>query len=551
MNFDKLFNSQTKSLGWAAVLVGISTFISRILGLIRDRLLASQFGAGESLDVYFAAFRIPDFVFGILIVGGITAAFLPVFAEHFTKNKEQAWELTSNILNSFLIILVLTCGLLALFSPQLIKIIVPGFSPESKALTTALTRIMFLSPILFGLSSIFSGLLQYFHRFLAYGLAPILYNLGIIIGILFFVPVFGILGLAYGVILGALLHLLIQVPAAINTGFKYKAIFNLKMPGLKKIFVLMVPRIISQASYHLNLVVITAIASLLTVGSVAIFNFSNNLQWFPVGLVGVSFAVASFPTLSRTWANGQKKEFLESFSSVFRKILFFIIPATVLIYLFRAQLVRLILGAGKFGWWETRLTAASLGLFSFGIFAAALAPLLARAFFSFQDTKTPTLISIASMILNIIFAFFFVWVFSSVNFFQRIFTDFLKLQSISDVRVIGLPLALSLSGIFQFALLYLILKKKIKEFWPGREISLSFKKIALASLLMGFLGYLIRQLITPFINMQTFNGVFIQTAIAGFFAIAFYLVLTHYLGLEEIDSIKKSFLNKFYGTRKN
>ncbi len=551
MNLEKFFNSQTKSIGWAAVLIGISVLISRLLGLIRDRLLAGQFGAGESLDVYFAAFRIPDFVFGILIVGGITASFLPVFAEYFNKDREKAWQLTSNVLNSFLILLILTCGVLAIFTPQLIKIIAPGFNQANKALTVGLTRIMFLSPVLFGLSSIFSSILHYFNRFLAYSLAPILYNLGIIIGILFFVPIFGIFGLAYGVILGALMHLLIQVPAAINSGFIYKTIFNLKMPGLKKIFVLMVPRTISQASYHVNLVVITAIASTLSIGSISIFNFSNNLQWFPIGLIGVSFAIASFPILSKTWANGQKKEFLNNFSATFRKILFFIIPASVLIFLLRAQLVRLVLGTGKFGWRETRLTAASLGFFSLGIFAAALIPLLARAFFSFQDTKTPTIISISSMVLNIVLAFFFVWLFSFSNIFQKFAVELLKLKSIFDIRVVGLALALSLSAIFQFILLYLILKKKIQEFWPGKEICQSLKKIIIASILMGIFAYLIRQFIAPFVNMQTFSGVFIQTAIAGIVGVAVYLVLAHFLGLSEVKSIKRILLGNFYGTRKN
>lgn len=545
MNFERLFNSQTKSITFAALLIGISTLISRVLGLLRDRLLATKFGAGETLDVYFAAFRIPDFVFGILILGGISAAFLPVFSEYFHKDKKQAWQLTNNVLNSFLILLILICGLLVIFTPQLIKIITPGFSPENKVLTIAMTRIMFLSPILFGLSSIFSGILQYFHRFLVYSLAPILYNLGIIFGILFFVPIFNIFGLAYGVILGAFLHLIIQVPAVINSGFKYKAIFNLKMPGLKKMFKLIIPRTISQASYHFNLVVITAIASTLTVGSIAVFNFSNNLQYFPIGLIGISFAVASFPVLSKTWARGNKKEFLEKFSATFRKILFFVIPVSVLIFLLRAQLVRIILGAGKFGWWETRLTAASLGLFCLGIFGTSLIPLISRAFFSFQDTKTPTIISVIAMVLNIIFAFLLVWLLGSSNIFQQIVIGFLKLKSISDIRVIGLPLALSLASIFQFSLLLIILRKKLADLWLGKEIRFSLKKIIIASFLMGIFTYLLLQIIAPFTNMQKFWGVFSQTVIAGLFGVAIYLLLTHSLGCPEIKSIKYSVLKKF------
>jgi putative peptidoglycan lipid II flippase len=345
-----ILNSKTKTITFAAFLLALSTLISRILGLVRDRLLAGRFGAGEELDIYFAAFRIPDFFYGILIAGGITAAFLPVFSEYFSKktSKENEWspqvlEFTNNILNCFLILLILICLILAIFAPLIIKFIIPGFSPENKALTIALTRIIFLSPIFFGLSSVFSGILHFFNKFLVYSLAPILYNLGIIFGILFLVPSFGVFGLAYGVILGAFLHLIIQIPAAKNSGFKYKPLFNFKYSGLKKVFKLMIPRTIGSAAYHINLVVITAIASTLTAGSITIFNFSNNLHYFPIGLIGTSFAISSFPVFSKFWARGQKREFLDSFSSSFRQIIFFIIPISLLIFILRAQIVRLVL----------------------------------------------------------------------------------------------------------------------------------------------------------------------------------------------------------------
>jgi len=320
------FNSQTKTITFAAAILGLSALFSRLLGLIRDRLLAGNFGAGEELDIYFAAFRIPDFVYGILIMGGIAAVFLPVFSEYYKKNENDAWRFVNNLLNTFLFLLILLCSVLALLTPFLIDLIAPGFSPEKKDLAIDLTRIMFLSPILFGLSSLFSGILHYFNRFLAYSLAPILYNLGIIFGILFLVPIFGLPGLAYGVILGAAAHWLFQIPAAIVSGYKYKPVFNFRSPGISKVFKLMIPRTVGAAAYHLNLIVITAIASTLTVGSIAIFNFSNNLQYFPIGIIGASFAIAAFPGLCRTWAAGLKEEFSETFSSTFRQILFLIIP---------------------------------------------------------------------------------------------------------------------------------------------------------------------------------------------------------------------------------
>jgi len=314
---NRIFNSQTKTLTSAASLVGLSALISRFLGLIRDRLLAGRFGAGTELDIYFAAFKIPDFVYGILITGGIVGTFLPLFSDYFQKEKEKGWDFANNVLNCFLICLLIICAILFLFTPQILDFIVPGFSPKEKIITTNLTRIMFLSPIFFGLSNIFSGILHYFNRFLTYSLAPILYNLGIILGILFLVPRFGIYGLSYGVILGAFSHLIIQIPSAISAGFSYKSTFNFKLPGLKRMFKLMVPRTIGAAASHINLIVITGLASTLVSGSIAIFNFSNNLQYFPIGIIGVSFAIAAFPVLSKTWANGQKERFSDGISSYY------------------------------------------------------------------------------------------------------------------------------------------------------------------------------------------------------------------------------------------
>lgn len=548
--FNRFFNFETKSLTFAAILLTFSTLISRLLGLFRDRLLAGKFGAGQELDIYFAAFRIPDFIYGILITGGIVATFLPIFSEYFKKNKKEAWQLTSNILNCFLILLIFICGILAVFTPQILDFITPGFSQDQKTLTVQLTRIMFLSPIFFGLSSIFSGILQYFNRFLIFSLAPILYNLGIIFGILFLVPVFGLLGLAYGVILGAVLHWLIQIPSALSVGFQYQIFFNFKDSGLLKIFKLMTPRVIGAVAYHLNLIVVTAIASTLVAGSIAIFNFSNNLQYFPIGLIGISFALASFPKLSWAWAEGQKEKFLNYFSSTFRKILFLIIPISFLMFLLRAQLVRIILGTGQFGWLETRLTAASLGIFSFSILAFSLIPFLARTFFSFQDTKTPVKIGIFSMVLNIILCFLFVWLLGFPNVFQDFMVNFLKLQGIKNIEVIGLALALSISGIFQSSLLLIFLRKKFgavlfKKIWS------SYKKIILASFIMGFFIYLTLYFTALIINLQTFLGVLFQLIIAVIIGSIVYLLTSYLLGSAELQLIISLIKNNHLKQRSN
>ena len=544
----KLLNSKTKTITLSALLLGVFALISRLLGLLRDNLLANLFTKSQT-DIYFASFRIPDLVYGILITGGIVASFLPVFSEYLKKNEKEAQILTANVLNCFLLCLIVLCSILAIFTPYFINFIVPGFTFEQRAQTITLTRILFLSPILLGISAIFSGILQYFNLFFAYALAPILYNLGIIIGILLLAPIFGLKGLALGVILGAFFHLFIQVIPALKHGFKFIFSFNFFHPGLKKIFKLMIPRTIGSATWHINLIVITAIASTLASGSIRVFNFAQNLQGVAVGLVGIPFATAAFPFFSRHFVQNEKEKFLETLNKTFSRILFLIIPLSVLIFLLRAQIVRLILGTsilgrGLFDWWDTRLTAASLGIFSFSLFASCLVPLLSRAFFAQQDTRTPVKIALGAMGLNIFLSFFLVKLLSYPNLFQSVLTNFLKLQGIESIPVVGLPLALSLATVFQFFLLLLYLKRKLSNLNFGK-IYQNFSKIFLASILMGIFTYLTLQIFALFLNTATFFGLLIQTVSAFLLGSFIYFLFSLLLKNPESEMILNFLKTKF------
>jgi len=460
---NRLFNSQTKTITGGALILAISALISRLLGIVREWLLASKFGAGPELDIYFTAFRIPDLIYNVLIAGGIVVAFLPLFSEYFSKDEKEAWQFATNLLNVLLIFLILISLLLFIFTPALLKLIAPGFSPEAQARCISLTRLMLLSPILFGLSSIFSGILQYFNRFLVYGLALILYNLGIILGIWFLSPYFGILGVCLGVILGALFHFLIQVPSGINCGFSYKPILKFQDPRIKRVFVLMFPRVFGIAAHQINLMVITAIASTLTLGSITVFNFANNIQSLPIGIIGISFAIAAFPKFTKFQAEAKNGELIARFRSIFLKILYLIIPTSFLVFILRNQIVNLILRHGRFSQLSAQLTAASLGLFCFGLWASTLIPLTLRAFFALQDTKTPTLIAIFTVVLNIILSIALVSFLKEPTLFQAALLKTFKLEAIEGFEVLGLPLAFSLSSIFQFILLLIFLLKKINE----------------------------------------------------------------------------------------
>lgn len=545
MNLNWLLNHQVKTVSIAALFLATSSLISKFLGVIRNWLLAKNFGAGPDLDVYFAAFKIPDFVYQILILGGISVAFLPLFSEYSAKNKKEAWDFVANCLNIFMVLLILLCLVLFISAPLLVKLIAPGFDYQQAQKTIVLTRVMFLSPILFGLSSIFSGILQYFNRFLIYSLCPILYNLGIILGILFLAPRFGILGVALGVILGAFLHLAIQAPAIFSSGFRYKRIFNLGDARIKKVFMLMIPRTFGISAQQINLFVITAIASTLGVGAISIFNFANDIQYFPIGVVGISFAVAAFPALSKSWAQNQKEKFIENFSLVFRQILYLIIPISILIFVLRNQIIEVILRHGEFSAMAAQLTSASLALFCFSIFASTLIPLIFRAFFSFKDTKTPTIIAIASVVLNVVLSFLLTkalvspdnswWGIQFNGFLRNVFT----LDNVENISVLGLPLAVSVSSIFQLFLLTFFLKKKLIGF-NIKEILISLTKIFIAVAVMLIVLY----------NIPAPKGAIWQLGIMGFIGFLVYTSTTLILDSPEVKSVKtflskkKSLLNK-------
>ncbi|OGD25356.1 murein biosynthesis integral membrane protein MurJ [Candidatus Azambacteria bacterium RIFCSPHIGHO2_01_FULL_40_24] len=529
----KFLNSKSQKISSAALIVALFALISRIFGLWRDRLLAGQFGAGQTLDIYYAAFKIPDLIYNLLIVGAISSAFIPVFHEYLTKDKDDIWRFVGNILNILLLALLIFSVILILFAPWLIFFIAPGFDQPSLDLTVKISRVLFLSPLLLGISALISALLQTYSRFLITSLAPIFYNLGIIFGIIFLAPSFGIWGLAYGVILGAFLHFIIQVPSLFNIGFKPKIILDFRNPGLIKIIKLWFPRTLGLLALQINSIVATAIASSLAIGSIAIFNFADNLRWVPIGIIGVAFSTAAFPAMSLAYAQGKKDLFLKRFSLAVRQTFFIVIPISLLFFVFRAQIVRIILGTGEFGWDETRLTAAVLGLFSFGIFAAALLPLFTRAFFAFHNTKTPVFINIISMSINVTLSFLFVTIFIKFPVLSHILANFLKVNDIKGIAILGLPLAITIASIINIAWHWFDLKKHIGDFGTS-EIKKSLTKIIAASAIGVVFAYVGLYLLNIVFNTRTVFGLFLQTSGAFILAAFGYLITAFILKSEEI-----------------
>jgi len=531
LNNNILLNSKpSSSVASAAFLITLAGLSSRVLGLLRDALLTSKFSAGDTTDIYFAAFRVPDLIYNLLILGALSAAFIPVFTGLISNKKEEdAWRLANGVMNIAIFFIVVISLILAIFAPYVMKIITPGFSPEKLEKVIIFTRIMFLSPLFLGISGILGGILTSYKRFLIYSFAPVFYNLGIIIGIVFFTDFWGPVGLAWGVVFGALLHMMVQYPAARNLGFRYHwSVFkNFANNDVRDVIRLMIPRTLGIAISQINLTIITIFASLLAAGSLSVFNFAQNIQSVPLGLIGISFSIAVFPTLSAFWSRNEKEEFVRSFSDIFRQILFFVVPMSVFMILLRAQIVRIILGHGKFDWEDTTLTFECLGIFALSLFAQCVIPLLARSFYAMRDTKTPFYIAIITEIVNI----------SAV------------ILLIGKFQVLGLAIAFSLSSLVQMMLLLFVLRSKFDNF-DEKKIMGSIFKIALATFFAGVAVQIGKIYAAKLVDMDTFIGVFTQLLVSGGLGLVVFAGFCQILKLEEFEKFKKSFSKRIFKAKK-
>lgn len=527
---NKFLSTKFTSITSAAVVIALAGLLSRLLGVVRDRILAGQFGAGDTLDVYYAAFRIPDFVYNLVVLGTLSAGFIPVFvglirnedSVAFGKNK-ISWDLVSNVINILALFLLAVSAILAALAPWLVPWITPGFSGEKLHLTVTVTRIMFLSPVLLGLSGVFSGVLQAHRRFMIFSIAPIMYNVGIIFGALFLTQCFGVYGLAFGVIIGAALHLFVQIPSVFRLGYVYKTIVDFRESNFVKIVKMTGPRILGLASAQFNLIVITVLASTLAAGSLAIFSFANNLQSLAIGLVGVSFAVAAFPALSKSFADNNENEFRDTFLRTFKQIMFFVIPLSILFIILRMQIVRVVLGSGQFDWQDTILTGNAFGVFCLSLFAQALLPLIARAFYARHNTLIPFVGAFVALAVNAALS----WLL------------------IAKYGVIGLAWGFTISSIVNFAVLFAWLKVKVREITHDHLVK-TLAKISFAAVLMAVAAQYVKTWIGGAVDMGRFWGVCLQGVAAGVVGLAVFALVAYLLRTEELLNFLASLKRKLF-----
>ncbi len=388
----------------AAGVVMVAFVLSRLLGLVREALIAQVFGAGADYSAYVAALRLPDTLFFVVAGGALASAFIPTFTGYLVQEKRaEAWHLASAIINLILVLMTALATLSAIFArPIVAALLAPGFDPALQALTAELMRIMLLSPIVFGVSGILMGALNAHQRFLLPALAPSFYNVGIIIGAVAFAPTMGIHGLAWGVVLGAGLHLLVQLPAWFAIRGRWQPVLSLRDPGVREVARLMGPRVLGLAIVQINFWVNIALASGMVEGSIAAIQRAWYVMLLPQGVIAQSVAIAVFPTFSAHAARDEQEALARTLGQTLRAVLFLSLPATVGLIVLRLPIVRLMFERGSFTLQDSQATAWALLFYALGLVAHSLVEIVTRAFYAMHDTLTPVLIGGGAMALNVI-----------------------------------------------------------------------------------------------------------------------------------------------------
>ncbi len=441
--------STARVLAQASLILTVAALASRLLGWVRLLVIGSQFGASRELDAYFAAFRIPDAIFQLVVAGALSAALIPVFSSYRARGQEvEAWRLASSVINLVIIALAGLSLLMAIFADLLIPIVAPGFDPQTTELTVRLTRIMLLSPVLIGMGAVVSGILNSYERFAVPAVAPLAYNLAIIGAAIFLAPIMGVEGLAIGVALGSLAHLVIQLPQLGRVGQRYDLSIGLGHPGVRKVVWLMGPRMLGLAAGQVNFIVSTVLASGLVAGSVTAYNYAFQLSQLPVGVLGVSVAVALFPTLSRDAALGRLPEMRRQVATSMRVLIFLAAPLTATMIVLAGPIAAVFFQYGLFSQESADRTAGALVFFSIGLVGHIVVHVLTRAFYAMQDTRTPVLWAIIAVAINVPLM---VWL-------------------VGPMGVEGLALALSISSVLEVIGLMLALHQRIESVQEGEVL---------------------------------------------------------------------------------
>lgn len=393
-----------RTLARAGLVVTAAFFLSRVLGWLRLVVISTSFGAQGDLDAYFAAFRIPDLIFQLVAAGAISSALIPVLAGLLATNEEQrAWRVVSTVINLMMVVLLMLALVVAVFAPSIIPFFTPGFDAVQNELTVRLTRIMLLSPVLLALGAVASSVLNTKGRFGASAVAPLLYNLAIIAAAVVLAPFMGVEALALGVVLGSLAHLLVQLPPLLRHGrFEYDFQLDLSDPAARQALLLMAPRALGLGTTQITFLVNTTLASGLGTGSIVAYNVAFTILQIPLGVIGIPLGVILLPSLARAVATGATREFASIVLRSMRLLLYVMLFLSAVTMVLRRQVVTLLFDYGRFDERAIDLTANTLLYFLVGLAGHSMIVILARAFYSAQDTRTPVMAAMISVGVNVV-----------------------------------------------------------------------------------------------------------------------------------------------------
>jgi putative peptidoglycan lipid II flippase len=500
-------------------IVSSATFLSRVLGLVREQVFAFLFGAGYVTDAFVAAFRIPNLLRDLFAEGALSSAFIPVFTDYVTnQGKEKAWELANLVLNLLLVTLCLIVILGIIVSPYIVGVIAPGFGKVAgkQELTTLLSRIMFPFLLLVALAALVMGILNTFRHFGIPAVAPTLFNLGMIMGGFFISPWFDppIIGMAIGVLLGGFGQLAIQLPSLRKIGFRYRFTFNLHHPGVKRILILMVPATLGLASTQINIFVNTLIASFLPQGSVSYLSYSFRLMQFPIGVFGVAVATVTFPIVSTFAAKKQMDRLLSTFTSSLKLVFFLTIPSALFLAVASQPVISVLFQHGRFTFLDTIATSQALVFYCIGLFAYSSVRLTASTFYSMGDTKTPVKTSAVAVGVNIV----------------------LNLLLMHPLGFRGLATAASVSAMVNLFLLIFVLDRRIGPL-DRKDIEKTFFKILSSAVLMGLILWVYLKFFG--LNLET-TGLptkILELLVILILGVASYFVFAYIFRLKELNRI--------------
>lgn len=522
--FSLLSTRQSTILSGAFVLM-VTVSASKILGLIRDRLLAHTFPPDQTA-VFFAAFRLPDLLFQLFIFGAVSVAFIPVFTDYLHKKSEkEAFAFASDILNVVFLIFVLISAAVFFAAGPITSLIVPGFTSAQKEVTTGLTQIIMLGQILLVIGAFFAGICQAYQRFIIPALAAVFYNVGIIIGIFFLSPFLGVYGPAYGVIIGATLHILTQISLVSSLGFRHRLNLNIFNEGIREVMGMMSIRTLGVAAEQFNETIGVILASLISASSVTYLTFAQHLQAVPIGLFGATLAQAALPVLSREKTTGEETAFKATLLTTMHQIMFLSLPSAAILIVLRIPAVRLVFGALQFDWSSTVLTGKTVAWLAVGLTAQAIALLLIRGFYALKDTRTPVVVSILTVLINVLLSYIFVRSFGW--------------------EVWGLGLSYAISANISLGLLIYFLNQKVGGF-NQKDLFIPALKMILATLVAAFVLYLpIKALDTLIFDTTKTINLILLTGIASFVGLGTYVLLVWLLKVKELETFS-DLIKKIY-----